>query len=66
MITVTISWNELTELPDPAFIQMYILSRLRDAGMPIKGLFLFQGVERGTLTEEMDITDRAMAYTWSE
>jgi hypothetical protein len=66
MITVRISFLEITEFSDPAFIQMRILSKLRDAGIPINGFFLFQGLKKGTLTEEFDLENKGMIYTWEE
>ena len=62
-IVVKITWIELFETPN---IQMHILAKLHEAGIPIKGICLFQGVERGTLTEEMSFDERVLVYTWRE
>jgi hypothetical protein len=64
VITVRISLFEMVSC-NPTFFQMNLLKRLRDAGIPIKGILLFQGLERGVLAEETDING-GLLYTWSE
>lgn len=45
--------------------EMWVLGKLKSAGMPLLGFFRFQGVERGTLIRTDDFEDYgATIYRW--
>lgn len=48
----------------PELIETIILGKLKDAGIPVKGLLRFDGLERGTL-ERAD-GDLGPIYTWHD
>lgn len=60
-IVVTINRSEVLELRNPS---IYIISMLVKAGIPINGIFLFQGVLSGTLLEEVSKGGGTFTYTW--
>ena len=45
--------------------ESYILGRLREAGVPVLGVFSFQGLERGRL-ERRDCSPMETVFTWYE
>jgi len=65
-IVCKISHLELITSTYADFIVMFILGKLRDAGIPVKGIFTFQGIERGTLNETRDFMSSDLLYTWTE
>jgi hypothetical protein len=49
----------------PVLYEMWIVGKLKDAGIPIRGTILFRGLERGILTRTDDPEDFGQAtYTW--
>jgi hypothetical protein len=65
MIEVTISLLDIVEASEPWVAEMMILGKLRDAGIPVKGFFHFQSLERGTLYETTTF-DGGLRYWWEE
>jgi hypothetical protein len=63
MIEVTITFEELKKMHNP---EIYIQSRLRNAGVPITGLFSVSNlVEQGSLTKEQHTEQGLIVYKWS-
>jgi hypothetical protein len=61
-IAVDISWLDMEEaIGDPLPM---MLKRLRAAGIPVKGMLFFGGIERGVLYEWEDET--GFHYTWRD
>ena len=52
--SLRLSLAVILEAPNPALWQMHLLGLLRKAGIPVKGIFYFQGLERGELLETYD------------
>jgi hypothetical protein len=48
MLECFINWFDLIDA-HPATYEMRIVGKLQDAGIPVRGLFSFQGVERGVI-----------------
>ena len=49
MIECFINWFDLMEA-HPATYELRIVGKLREAGIPVRGFLVFQGVERGILS----------------
>ncbi len=50
----------------PSMWECFVVGKLRDAGVPIKGLLKYRGVEKGTITRFDDPKDfGATKYIWS-
>ena len=63
MIEVTITFEELKKMHNP---EIYIQSRLRNAGIPITGLFSVSNLtEQGTLSKEQFTEQGLIVYKWS-
>jgi hypothetical protein len=61
-IAVTIPrWDLVSGRRD--MLESMIIGRLRDAGIPVKGVLIFRGVSEGTLYETMDFQGN-MVYNW--
>lgn len=44
-----ISWLDLLDV-EPVVYEATILSRLRKAGIPVRGILIFRGIDRGTFS----------------
>ena len=66
MIEVRVDDIELMELLSPSLDEMYVISKLKDAGIPIKGTFLFKGLKNGRLTVMNDLINHGTIYKWSD
>lgn len=53
----------MVEAPYSLFVPMDIISKLRLAGIPVKGALVFGGVEKGTLFEHQDLNGN-LIYEW--
>ena len=62
MLTVEIRLSQLADLR--GFETLKILQRLREAGIPVKGLFRFQGLESGKLYEYVSPDGLGLIYDW--
>ena len=66
-IEITITNNELLNAniysKIPYAFETWIIGRLRDVGIPVKGFFIFNGVESGIL-KRTDNFDGSINYKW--
>ncbi len=51
---------------EPAAWESWVVGKLKDAGIPVKGALIFSGIERGTLTRFDDPTNfDATIWEWN-
>lgn len=55
---------ECVECADILLIPAMVIEKLRNAGIPVKGVLIFGGIESGLLVESREIG--GYRYTWSE
>jgi hypothetical protein len=65
-ISVVISYNEALSMKRPEMMEAYVIGRLRDAGIPVKGVLLFGGVECGEITQEQCPYTKDIIFTWRD
>lgn len=76
MIQVHITKHELVTIPgekvdqhdvlaSPRATERYVLTRLRNAGIPVHGITFLVALEKGTLTMEKE-WDGSYRYTWRD
>lgn len=46
-------------------LDAWVNKQLRDAGIPVKGLFDYQGVESGSMEIKTDFVANEMLFTWT-
>ena len=63
-IRVEVSAYELIDLPHDYLDEVYILARLREAGIPVLGTFSYRGVTSGTLYRYEHPDKPILQYLW--
>lgn len=63
MIRVSIPQDELMGFGAKTQ-ELIVMSRLRDAGIPVEGLLTFQGVKSGILWKHEDYKNYSIVYEW--
>jgi len=63
MIEVTVKHSDLIELT-PGMVSGYITNKLRDAGIPVKGFFIFGGLKSGFFTQSESIDGLGIVFRW--
>ncbi len=69
MSKITVEIDPIKDFPLDMPIEgyeMWCLGRLRDAGIPVKGLFFFHGLKSGTLVRYNDFETGNIVYVWRE
>lgn len=64
MIEVRIRSNEAKNLQNDWHLELTALHKMRDAGIPVKGMFLYLGIESGILRREDDIETGDIVFQW--
>lgn len=50
----------------PAMWECWVVGKLKEAGIPIEGTFIYRGIKSGTLVHFEDMTDcGAFIYEWT-
>jgi len=66
-IKVVITKEDLVRAPVRYdLLECWFVMRLRRAGMPVKGVFLFKGVTRGVITQIRDLPTGDLIYIWRD
>lgn len=65
MIEVRITGSEIMQRGSVTFVP-FLMTELRKVGIPVKGFFSFQGVERGKLWWFQDYWSTDMIFRWEE
>lgn len=65
-IEVDISLLAVIEVANSILVEGVILKKLRNAGIPLKGILKFRGVTGGTLSESMSCDGTRLIYAWRE
>jgi len=63
-VRVRITKLEILELVHADTFEMYCIAALREAGIPVKGFFLFDGLLEGTLEREDIPYTGDVVFTW--
>lgn len=64
-ITVRINVSEIVRYRTPELWETFVMGKLREAGVPVKGVLLYGGIESGTLMRRDDPEDFGVTiYTW--
>lgn len=66
VVTVRVSGSDLVQHKRQADAEAAIIYRLRDAGIPVRGLLLFSGVERGVLEIFDEPGGDVRVFRWRE
>lgn len=64
MIEVRIKSSEVQKLHNDWHLELTALHKMRDAGIPVKGIFTYQGIESGILRREDDRDTRDIVFQW--
>jgi len=62
-IVVEVYAEEIMSI-NPILLNYSILKKLKDAGIPIIGLLLFQGVSTGILMQEENFVNNSYIFRW--
>jgi hypothetical protein len=63
-IVVEIMLEEVEDFSPYCMTQTMILGRLKKAGIPVRGILFFDGVESGTLEQEEDFQRNSYIFRW--
>jgi len=66
MIEVRINPHDVPLDFTSAMIEMWCAAKLRDAGIPVSGFFIFKGVKSGKLLMFHDCQTNENVYQWKE
>lgn len=64
-IEVRIDYRVMQEMR-PIEQEMLLIQRLKDAGIPVIGTMVFQGVNRGTIRAYVDLEEWCRVYIWED
>lgn len=64
-ITCFVPDRRIAEFPHP-FEEMFLLAAVRESGIPVQGIFYFDGITSGTLTWNYDVQTQGYVYRWTE
>ena len=65
MVECTISMHELANC-HPKMLEVFVLSKLRDAGVPVKGILVWKGIKHGKLTWWDDPMADKRHFRWQD
>lgn len=65
-ITVSITDTEIQRLNTGLSPEMHVLWKLRKAGIPVQGVFMIRGVERGVLDSFRGKSFMGTTYIWRD
>lgn len=70
-IRVEISYKDLVTVARSSYssaqsLETWLIGKLKEAGMPVKGVLLFDGVERGVLDVWEQLDTQCRIYEWSD
>jgi hypothetical protein len=65
-IEVRISHADIADAKSMMVLEMRTLERLRRAGVPVKGVFAYSGLERGVITQYDDFETGDIVYRWKD
>jgi len=63
-IVVEINYEDIIAVKYPVMIESLIIQKLKEAGIPVNGVLLFQGVKSGILSQEENIMNRSYIFRW--
>ena len=66
IITVKITADELISQPSYHQEQWHIMRKMREAGIPLRGVMKWEGVTRGTLTYSRNPDTEEHCYIWRD
>lgn len=64
MVKIDINNYIEAEQMSPNVWEGRVIQKLKNAGIPIKGILLYRGLESGTLHRLDDPTDGSLSYVW--
>jgi len=63
-IIVEITRSELIGLRHPHTYQSMLINKLKDAGIPVEGVLIFNGVKTGKLIQEENLEKASYIFRW--